>query len=65
MFETFDDILTIEELAEALKIGTSQAYKLVRSGSLKAFKEGKDWKISKLAVINYVMRQSGIPTHPE
>lgn len=32
MFETFDDILTIEELAEALKIGTSQAYKLVRSG---------------------------------
>lgn len=65
MFETFDDILTIEELAEALKIGTSQAYKLVRSGSLKAFKEGKDWKILKLAVINYVMRQSGIPTHPE
>lgn len=65
MFETFDDILTIEELAEALKIGTSQAYKLVRSGSLKAFKEEKDWKISKLAVINYVMQQSGIPTHPE
>lgn len=42
MFERFDDILTIEDLAEALKIGTTQAYKLVRSHKIKAFKEGKD-----------------------
>ena len=39
MFETFDDILSIEEVAEALKIGTSQAYKIVRSGALKGYKE--------------------------
>lgn len=58
MFEAFDDILTIEELSEALKIGTTQAYKLVRSGKLKAFKEGKDWKISKKALIQYVSEQS-------
>ena len=58
MLETFDDILTIEELAEILKIGTTQAYKLVRSGAVKAFKEGKDWKISKLAVIDYIMKRS-------
>lgn len=60
MFEIYDDILTIEDLAEALKIGTTQAYKLVRSGKLKAFKEGKDWKISKTALINYVITQSKI-----
>ena len=58
MLEAFDDILTIEELAEILKIGTTQAYKLVRSGAVKAFKEGKDWKISKLAVIDYIMKRS-------
>lgn len=60
MFERFDDILTIEDLAEALKIGTTQAYKLVRSGKIKAFKEGKDWKISKTALITYVREQSRI-----
>lgn len=60
MFEIYDDILTIEDLAEALKIGTTQAYKLVRSDKLKAFKEGKDWKISKTALINYVITQSKI-----
>ena len=58
MFETYDDILTIVELADALKVGSTQAYKLVRSGKLKAFKEGKDWKITRKALIQYVTEQS-------
>lgn len=60
MFENFDDILTIEKLAELLKIGTTQAYRLVRSGAVKAFKEGKDWKICKKAVIEYIMKRSNL-----
>lgn len=31
MFEQYDDILTVSELAEALKVGSTQAYRLVRS----------------------------------
>lgn len=58
MFEQYDDILTIEEVAEILKIGTSQAYRIVRSGRLKGYKEGKDWKILKQALIQYVITQS-------
>ncbi|HIV52831.1 MAG TPA: helix-turn-helix domain-containing protein [Candidatus Mediterraneibacter norwichensis] len=58
MFETYDDILTIADIAEILKIGTTQAYKIVRSGQLKAYKEGKDWKITKHALIKYVLEQS-------
>lgn len=54
MFEQYDDILTIYELSEILKIGTTQAYKIVRSGQLKAYKEGKDWKIPKAALIAYI-----------
>lgn len=42
MFEQYDDILTIEEIAKILKIGRTQAYKIVRSGNLKGYKEGKD-----------------------
>ena len=58
MFETYDDILTIAEIAEILKIGTTQAYKIVRSGQLKAYKEGKDWKIPKIALVKYILEQS-------
>lgn len=53
MFEQYDDILTIEEVAELLRIGMTQAYRIVRSGNLKGYKEGKDWKIPKKALINY------------
>lgn len=58
MFEQYDDILTIEEVAELLRIGMTQAYRIVRSGNLKGYKEGKDWKIPKQALINYVASKS-------
>ena len=58
MFEQYDDILTVEKVAEILKIGKTQAYKIVRSGSLKGYQEGKDWKIPKQALKQYVMSQS-------
>lgn len=58
MLEQYDDILTINELAELLKIGTTQAYKLVRSDKIKAFKEGKDWKIPKTSVVQYIFDQT-------
>ena len=57
MFEIYDDILTIEEVAEALKIGTSQAYKIVRSGALKGYKEGKDWKVPNVSLVNYIEKK--------
>ena len=34
MLEAYDDILTIPEVADILKIGTSQTYKIVRTGQL-------------------------------
>lgn len=58
MFEQYGDILTIEEVAELLRIGMTQAYRIVRPGNLKGYKEGKDWKIPKKALINYVVSQS-------
>lgn len=58
MFELYDDILTIEEVSEILKIGMTKAYQLVRSGDLKGYKEGKDWKIPKQALSEYVLAKS-------
>ncbi len=58
MFEQYDDILTIEEVAEILKIGMTKTYRLVRSGNLKGYKEGKDWRIPKQALSEYVISRS-------
>lgn len=57
MFEGYDDILTIEEVAEALRIGSSQAYRIVHSNQLKAYKEGRDWKIPKTTLIQYIQKR--------
>ena len=60
MLEQYDDILTILDLAEALKIGSTQAYRLVRTGKIKSFKSGKDWKVPKQAVVQYICEQSNL-----
>ena len=44
MFETFDDILSVADVSDILKIGMTQTYRLLHSGDLKGYKEGKDWK---------------------
>lgn len=55
MFEEFDDVVTIEELCEMIKIGKNNAYKLLKSGKIKSFKNGTTWRIPKQAVIEFII----------
>ena len=45
MFENFDDILTVEEACEALKIGYNAMYELLNTGKLKGYRNGRVWRI--------------------
>ena len=54
MFETYPDMLTLEEFMEILQIGKNSAYELLDSGKLKCFRIGKKYKIPKKAVIEYI-----------
>ena len=58
MFESCDDILSVDDIAAILKVGKTKVYKLLRSGRLKAYKEGKDWKIPKESLILYIKEQA-------
>ena len=60
MFEQYDDILTVEEVADVLHIGKNRVYTLLASGDLKAFRMGRPWKIPRESVENYVRRNMGI-----
>ena len=57
MFMDYSDMLSIDELCSMLRIGRNKAYELLRSGKIKAFKEGKLWMIPKPAVIDYISRR--------
>jgi len=53
-------LMTPIELANYLGIGRNLAYQLLKDGDIKGFKIGNQWKVSKLAVDNYILKQSGI-----
>ncbi|MCM1276951.1 MAG: helix-turn-helix domain-containing protein [Lachnospiraceae bacterium] len=54
MFNEYNDIVTVDELCEMLRIGRNKAYDLLRNGEVKAFRSGRLWIISKQAVEEYV-----------
>ena len=55
MFEEYPDVLSAEEAAEALRIRENAIYLLLNEGRLKAFKNGRTWKIPKEALRSYVL----------
>jgi len=54
-----DDIMTIDALAEYLKISKSTLYKLVQDGKLPGQKVGKRWRFHKEAIDGWLKQ------HPE
>ena len=54
MFEEYPDVVTIEELQEMLGIGRGLAYQLVNSGKIKAVKVGREWRITKKTIIEFI-----------
>lgn len=58
MLEDYPDILTVGETCEALKIGYNALYKLLQSGKLKGFRNGRTWRIPKLAVKQFILENA-------
>ena len=54
MFDSFPDVLTIEDIQAALSIGRTTAYRLISSGAIKHWKIGKSIKIPKVFLIDYI-----------
>ncbi len=53
-------LMTPPELAAYLGIGRNLAYQLLNEGTIKGFKIGNQWKVSKQAVDLYIMKKSGL-----
>lgn len=58
MFEQYPDILTVEEACEALRMGYNAVYELLNSGKLKAYKNGRVWRIPREALNEYIIKST-------
>lgn len=53
-------LMTPPELAAYLGIGKNRAYDLLKQGTIKGFRIGSTWKVSREAVDQYIRKQSGM-----
>lgn len=60
MFNQYQDIMTVFDVAEALLIGKNRVYELLEKGELKGFRIGRVWKIPKRNVEAYILSHSDI-----
>ena len=58
MFEKYPEVLTTKQLAEALCIGKSTAYRLVRSKRIRTIRVGSKILIPKTFLLDFVQRES-------
>lgn len=54
MFKNYPDVVSVEQVSDMLRISTSFAYRLLRSGVLPAKKVGSKYIIAKKSVIAFV-----------
>jgi len=54
VFSEYPDIMNFNQFRKALNIGKNTAYNLLKSKEIQYFLIGKNYKIPKMAVINYV-----------
>ena len=58
MFEQYPDILTVEEVCEALRMGYNAVYELLNVSKLKAYKNGRVWRIPREALKEYILENT-------
>ncbi len=55
MLRDYPDILNADELMKLLKISKKTAYKLLKENQIKHIKTGREYRIPKIYVIDYLM----------
>jgi len=54
MLAEYPDILTVEEACEALRVGYNVMYGLLKSNKVKAYRNGRVWRIPKESIKMYI-----------
>ena len=58
MFDDYPDILTVEEACEILRVGYNAIYSYLNSGRLKAYRNGRVWRIPKQSVKDFIVEST-------
>lgn len=54
LFDAYPDIMTVQQVRQALRIGRPAVYHLVATNQIRCFKIGNAYKIPKSSLIEYI-----------
>jgi len=54
-----EELYTLNEVAEILKVGQRSLYNFIKDGRLKAVKAGREWRVSGEALIGFLETNGG------
>ncbi|HDR8065788.1 TPA: helix-turn-helix domain-containing protein [Bacillus cereus] len=58
MYEDYHEIVTVEELADILRIGLSTAYRLIRTGGIASFRGANSQRIEREAISDFIIKNT-------
>ena len=56
MFNDYPDVVTVKDLCKMLNIGRNNAYELIRCGEITSLKIGRQIRISKQSIIDFISK---------
>jgi len=60
-----DNLLTVKEVAELLRVSTQTLYKMLEQGSIPALRIGNQWRFERQQVTDWLTAGYSRPTDPE
>ena len=55
MFDKYPDVLTVDQVCDALSIGKNTVYQLLKENQIKHIKVGKKFLVPKIFLIDFIM----------
>ena len=58
LFDSYPDVMSVQQVQSALRIGRTAVYRLLESNEIRCFKIGNAYKIPKTSLIEFVQRNA-------
>ena len=57
MFDSYPDVVSVEEIQQMLRIGKNAVYQLLKNGAIKSIKIGKRYVVPKKYIIDFLIEK--------
>lgn len=57
MFDSYPDVVSVEEIQQMLRIGKNAVYQLLKDGAIKSIKVGKRYVVAKKYIIDFLIEK--------